>query len=167
MARQIINPRWGNEQKTHIVAGFKYDDGKIVNASITNEGDAVDNPDWAEIMATFGIAGIDKNTEDAIEDHNSRKQQRQEQDILDRDRRKKEALFNAKAEAFDIDLVKNSKNRDVKNKIRRAASITEVLVYTAMLHVMEDPLSNPSASRMDDPTNSVADHQDKDLMTSA
>ena len=167
MARQIINPRWGNEEKTHIVAGFKYDDGKIVNVSITHEGDANDNPDWAEIMATVGVAGIDKNTKDAIEDHNSRKQQRQEQEILDRDRRKKEALFNAKAEAFDIDLVKNSKNRDVKNKIRRASSITEVLVYTSMLHMLEDPLANPLVARMDDPSNSVADHQDKDLITNS
>jgi hypothetical protein len=162
MAREIINPRWGNEEKTHIVAGFKYDNGTIINASITNSGDAEGNPDWAEIMQKFGVEGVDKNSESALEDHQSRKQQRQEQMIIDVDRRKKEALFNAKAEAFDIDLVKNSKNRDVKNKIRRASSITEVLVYTSMLHMMEDPLANPVNDRMDDPSTSVVDHQDKD-----
>jgi hypothetical protein len=157
MAREIINPRWGNEEKTHILAGFKYDNGQVITASITNNGDAQGNPDWEEIMNTFGAAAIDANTTKALDDHAARKQLKQEQQLQDLDRRKKEVLFNAKAEAFDIDLVKNSKNRDVKNKIRRASSVTEVLVYTAMLHMMEDPLANPVNDKMDDASTSAAD----------
>lgn len=167
MAREIINPRWGNEEKTHIIAGFKYDDGRVLNASITNTGDAAGNPDWEEIINTFGVAGLDANTAKALEDHTARKQQRQEQQLIDADRKKKEALFNAKAEAFDLDLVKNSKNRDVKNKIRRAHSITEVLVYTAMLHMMEDPLANPVNDQMTDVSTSVVDDQDKGTANTA
>ena len=59
------------------------------------------------------------------------------------ERAQKEILFNAKAEAFDMDVVKNSTNREIKNKIRRASSIMEVSVYTAMLHMLEDPIVNP------------------------
>lgn len=150
MAREIINPRWGNEEKTQIIAGFRYDDGRVLTAAITNVGDAAENPDWKEIMATFGADAVDENTQKALDDHMARKTRSLEQRQLDMDRAKKEALFNAKAEAFDIDLVKNSKNRTVKNKIRRAGSITEVLVYTAMLHMLEDPIANPTNDSLDD-----------------
>ena len=47
MAREIINPRWGNEEKTHIIAGFKYDDGRVLTASITNAPcKTTANPYW-------------------------------------------------------------------------------------------------------------------------
>ena len=145
MARQIINPRWGNEQKTQILATFKYDDGRELIASITNVADTM-NPDWKEIMDTYGEEVLDQNTGDALENHMKRKAERAERAKIDQDRAQKESLFNLKAEAFDMDVVKNSKNRDVKNKIRRASTPTEVLVYTAMLHMMEDPLANSAAS---------------------
>ncbi|CAB5221212.1 hypothetical protein UFOVP247_109 [uncultured Caudovirales phage] len=145
MTREIINPRWGNEEKTHIIAGFRYDDGRVLTASITNVGDAAENPDWKEIMESFGEEALDKNTKDSLDRHRQRKAKQMEDKSVEMERRKKEELFNAKAEAFEIDLVKNSKNRAVKNKIRRASSITEVLVYTALLHMLEDPLAAPSS----------------------
>ena len=140
MTRKIINPRWGNDQKTQILATFKYDDGREMVASITNVADTL-NPDWKEIMDTFGAEVLDKNAGDALESHMKRKAERAEREKIDVERTQKENLFNLKAEAFDMELVKNSKNRDVKNKIRRASTSTEVLVYTALLHMLEDPLA--------------------------
>lgn len=143
MARKIINPRWGNDEKTMILATFKYDDGRELIASISNVDDMT-NPDWKEIMDTFGVDMLDQNTGDALESHLKRKAERAERNKIDQERAQKEALFNLKAEAFDMEIVKNSKNRDVKNKIRRAATPTEVLVYTAVLHMLEDPLAKPA-----------------------
>lgn len=143
MTRKIINPRWANEDKTMILATFKYDDGREMVASISNVADTL-NPDWKEIMETFGEEILDKNAGDALESHMKRKLERAERAKIDQDRAQKEALFNLKAEAFDMELVKNSKNRDVKNKIRRAGTQTEVLVYTALLHMLEDPLAKPT-----------------------
>jgi len=143
MARQIINPRWGNEEKTHIIAGFKYDDGRIITASITNTGDAVANPDWQEIMETIGAEKVDENTAKASAEHEQRRQIKIDNQVQELDRRKKEAIFNAKAEAFDIELVKSSKNRQIKNKIRRASSVMEVMIYATLLHMLEDPVVNP------------------------
>lgn len=140
MTRKIINPRWANEEKTQILATFKYDDGRELIASITNIGDTV-NPDWKEIMDTIGVDTLDRNSGDALESHMKRKAERAERNKIDEERTQKEALFNLKAEAFDMEIVKNSKNRDVKNKIRRASTPTEVLVYTALLHMLEDPLA--------------------------
>lgn len=140
MAREIINPRWGNQEKTQIIAKFRYDDGRELIASITNVDEANPNPDWVEAMEKFGVEEIDRITAEDLQGHIQRKQQRLEQRQLNLERMQKEALFNAKAEAFDLEVVKNSTNRELKNKIRRAATITEVQVYTAMLHMLEDPI---------------------------
>lgn len=140
MARQIINPRWANAEKTHIVANFRYDDGKEVIASITNEAGAPPNPDWSEIMETFGVEKLDANSEAALRRHMSRRQASQEQRAIENERREREALFNVKAEIFDMDVVKNSQNREIKNKIRRATSIIQAQIYAAVLHMLEDPV---------------------------
>ena len=142
MARKIINPRWGNKEKTHIVAGFRYDDGREVVASITNVPGAPPNADWAEIMETFGEAVVDENSRKDLNRHMKRKQDAAERRAMEIERQAREALFNAKAEIFDMDVVKNSTNRDVKNKIRRATTINEAQIYAAVLHMLEDPVVN-------------------------
>ena len=146
MPRQIINPRWGNTEKTHIVAGFRYEDGKEVIASITNVEGSVPNPDWTEIMETFGPDKIDENTKKGYESHLQKKRLASERRAIEIERAQQESLFNAKAEVFDMDIVKNSLNRDLKNKIRRASTITEVNIYAAMLHMLEDPMANTSVT---------------------
>jgi uncharacterized protein (UPF0335 family) len=145
MAREILTPRWGNEQKTHIIAKFRYDDGRIVDASISVPAGG-SNSDWDEIIETFGTEYLDEQTITQLNRHIQRKTEAAEQRKLNIERSQKEALFNAKAEAFDMDIVKNSTNREIKNKIRRANSIMEVQVYTAMLHMIEDPIVNPTAN---------------------
>lgn len=140
MARKIVNPRWGNKERTHIIAGFRYDDGRQVVASITNMPGQPPNPDWAEVMETFGEAGVTKNSEAAGAAHTQRKQQASEIRAMERERQAREALFNVKAEIFDMDVVKNSTNRAVKNKIRRATTINEAQIYAAVLHMLEDPI---------------------------
>jgi hypothetical protein len=142
MARKIINPRWGNQEKTHIVAGFRYDDGREVVASITNVPGAPPNPDWTEIMETFGEAVINANSKKDLDRHMKRKQDSAERRVMEMERQAREALFNVKAEIFDMDVVKNSTNRDIKNKIRRATTINEAQIYAAVLHMLEDPVVN-------------------------
>jgi hypothetical protein len=143
--REILTPRWGNVEKTHIIAKFRYDDGRILDASISvPEGGS--NPDWDEIIEKFGTDYLDQYTSDALAKHQAKKADAAAQRQLNAERAQKEALFNAKAEAFDLDIVKNSTNRELKNKIRRATNIMQVHVYTAMLHMMEDPIVNPPAT---------------------
>lgn len=146
MARKIINPRWGNQEKTHIIAGFRYDDGREVVASITNVQGAPPNPDWTEIMETFGEDVINANSQKDLAGHMKRKQNAAERRAIEMERQAREALFNVKAEIFDMDVVKNSTNRDIKNKIRRATTINEAQIYAAVLHMLEDPIVNKAKS---------------------
>lgn len=142
MSREILTPRWGSAEKINIIAKFRYDDGRMLTASISvPEGGS--NPDWDEIMEKFGVEHLDAEFEKDFANHVRRKEEIASRRQIEMERAQKEVLFNAKAEAFDMDVVKNSTNREIKNKIRRATSIMEVQVYTAMLHMMEDPIANP------------------------
>lgn len=137
MKREILEPRWANEQKDQIICKFKLEDGNIVTAAVSvPEGGK--NPDWDEIIEKFGADVLDKNYEEDLAAHQKRKEMQEEQRKQDIERAIKEALFNAKAEAFEIELVKSSKNRKLKNKIRKAGSIMEVTAYTTALILKED-----------------------------
>ena len=145
MAREILTPRWGNNSKSVIVAKLRYDDGRTIEATISvPEGGT--NPDWDEIIQKFGTNYLDEQTQVFLTKEKQKRTQIENQRKLDIERMQKEALFNAKAEAFDIDLIKSSSNREIKNKIRRAKNITEVQIYAALLHMLEDPLANTTTT---------------------
>jgi hypothetical protein len=102
-------------------------------------------------MTTFGTDYLDKEAADQLAKHIAKKTEVEEQRKISFERQQKEALFNTKAEAFDMPTVKNSKNREAKNKIRRASTIMEVMVYTAMLHMLDanTVVENVSANTSD------------------
>lgn len=138
MKRKILQPRWANEDRNQIIAKFEFEDGNVVTAAISvPEGGS--NPDWDEIMQDFGPDVLEENFQKDLEEHYKRKEAQEEQRKQEIERAMKEALFNAKAEAFEIKLVKESTNKKIKNKIRKAASIMEVTAYTAALVIKEDP----------------------------
>ena len=61
MKREIKYPIWENEEKTKIRCKFHYENGEEFEASITDTEEG--NPDWAEIMETFGVKGVDESHE--------------------------------------------------------------------------------------------------------
>lgn len=135
MKREIANARWANDRKTKVWCTFRYEDGKVLNAVVqdTEEG----NPDWKEIMELFSIETLDKNTEEFL---NGLKEQKKFEEQKHKERQetmKNEAIFNAKLEAFSIEEIKNSKNTELKSKIRKAKTIMEVTAYTSLLLITE------------------------------
>lgn len=137
ITREIIDPRWANEERNQIICKFKLEDGNVVQAAVSiPEGGS--NPDWDEIMKEFGPDVLEANMQKDLEEHYKRKEAMEEQRKQEIERAMKEALFNAKAEAFEIQLVKDSKNKKIKNKIRKAATIMEVSAYTSALILKED-----------------------------
>ena len=136
--REILNPRWANEERNQIICRFKLDDGNIVQAAISvPEGGR--NPDWEEVMEKFGPDVLEENYQNDLAERDKFREAQEEQRKQEIERAIKEALFNAKAEAFEIQLVKDSKNKTIKNKIRKASTIMEVTAYTAALILKEDP----------------------------
>ena len=96
-----------------------------------------ENPDFIEVVDQLGEELITTNTNE----RNVRKKREAEEDkqrqLEHAKARKLEQLFNYKLEAFEIDDIKNSKNRQLKSKLRRAKNRVEVDLYAIMI-VMEE-----------------------------
>lgn len=133
--RIIKNPWWGNEEKTIVRCQFFMENGEILEASVsdTEEG----NPDWYEIMENFGVEDIDKRTQAFIDAHEEQHRKEKEWRKDQQEKQRSDSLFSAKLEAFEMDLIKNSKNRELKSMIRKAKSIMEVTTYASVLVMKE------------------------------
>lgn len=144
MKREITNARWANDRKTKVWCTFRYEDGKVLNAVVqdTEEG----NPDWKEIMELFSIETLDKNTEEFLKGVQEQKKFEEQKHKERQETMKNESIFNAKLEAFSIEEIKNSKNTELKSKIRRAKTIMEVTAYTSLLLVTES-LQTPKKTK--------------------
>ena len=135
MKRTIKNPYWGNDEKTQVMCEFHFENGPIQTAAVTQTKEG--NPDWEEIFQNFTTEQIDNLTKtvlaEAHEEHEKRKQQEKD----DIERMKVDALFQAKLDAFDIDIIKNSKNRQLKSRIRKAKTLLEVTAFASALITLE------------------------------
>ena len=135
MARKILNPRWGNVEKTQIRCKFEYEDGRVQEVSIVNVDGS--NPDWTEVLQQFPEEEITRLTEEKLA---KEKEQRQAQIDAENERRERfetEMLFNHKIKLFEIEEVQNSKNRSLKSKIRKAKNIESATVYASVLVMQE------------------------------
>lgn len=143
ISRTYRNVTWANESKDQMNCQIivNLDDGssQIFDASVAQvEGG---NPDWDAILEKFTVEEIDAATTKDIKDRNARNEERrvqnEERRKKDDDFRKQEALFAIKLEAFEIEAVKNSKNRDLKARIRKSKTLLEVQSYTTILLLKE------------------------------
>jgi hypothetical protein len=134
--RIIRSPRWGNADKTNIICKFEYEDGRVLTASVsdTEEG----NPDWQEILETFPLTTIDANSEKDLAEHNERKIIQQEQQKQEEEIARQNVLFMAKSEAFDMPIIRDSSYTDLKSKLRKASSITEIHSYAGAIVALEE-----------------------------
>ncbi len=135
LPRKIEDPYWGNQNKTQVICKFNYIGGPIVTAAVsdTKEG----NPDWQEIMSKWTISEIDKLTEAELKKDNEERQKHRENEKDMQARMKTDELFQAKLEAFEIEEIKMSQNRDLKSKIRKSKNMMEVTAYSAALIALE------------------------------
>jgi uncharacterized membrane-anchored protein YjiN (DUF445 family) len=140
MKRTIKNVRWANDSKTQIFCEFHYEDGRVAQAYVSNTEQG--NPDWKEIIEHFGEKVLTDNTKIYLDEisqkrNHERQKQKEREEVM-----KNEIIFNAKLEAFSMDEIKNSKNTEMKSKIRKAKSLTEIYAYTSALLFMETMKKN-------------------------
>jgi hypothetical protein len=131
MKRTIKNPFWTNNARTILSAEFHYDDGRIVNAVIT-DGDQ-NNPDFVEIMNNFSAEDIENNTRANIRKVNDETVRRKQEEEAKAQRLEQEKLFAVKLKIFEVDAIKNSDDRALKSKIRKSKSDVEAMAYASAL----------------------------------
>lgn len=136
----LDNAFWNDSEQTSLtaIAETTNEDGSVTRQVLTlsKTANGTENPDFIEAVNSITVDKINQNTQERI----SRKQQEiaEEQSRREEFARAKslEQLFEAKLKAFEIEEVKNSTNRILKSKLRKAKNQVEVNAYTAII-IME------------------------------
>ena len=132
--RTFQEPYWVNDSKKSVIVKIVYDDDVIDTAHINREAN---NPDWQDLLNTFSLQDIDESTKKLDEELEEKKRMIEEGQKDAEQRREGDLIFNAKLAIFEIDEVKNSKNRTLKSKIRKSKSVIEAQAYASVLIMKE------------------------------
>jgi len=137
------NAFWETEEKKKLNCILELEDdvGRVTSQQMLlhrHDKDGSENELFNEVINDIGEEIIDKSTEDRIV---RKKAEVEEESIREEEHnkaRKLEKLFNYKMEAFEVEDIKNCKNRKLKAKLRRAKSRIEVDLYSIM--ILQDQL---------------------------
>jgi len=133
--REIRTPFWADESRAAIICEFVYDDGRTLKVAVNkDDGKGGINVDYAEVLATFSEAEIEKNTTIFHQRAAEAEALRQAAELKAQEDAKAQTLFKTKLESLEeIEVVRNSSNQTLKNKIRKATTPIEVIAYTCLL----------------------------------
>ena len=98
------------------------------------------DPLFSECVEALTEKHIYLNTDERVNKKFKEQEQQRQLEINKRKAYKLEQLFNYKLETFEIEDIKESKNRILKSKLRRSKSIPEVNLYAIM--ILQDKLEN-------------------------
>ena len=138
MAEELIkykNPIWQNKENRHLVCEMLQGNGvySICHVVAGPESEGGVNADYDAIIEQYGLEELDKRTADHLENQQKNIEREKEQAEEKFMRQKQEVLFNMKLEAFEIDIVKNSQNKELKKLIRKSKTPLEIQAYTTIL----------------------------------
>lgn len=138
----LDNAFWETEEKEMLNCILEIrDDVDRVHRSVMKikkyKDDGSENPDFIEVVDALTEKLIDDNTEERRKRKQAEREEKQQRELEHAKARKLEKLFEYKLEAFEVEEIKNSKNRQLKSKLRRAKNKVEVDLY-AMMILMEE-----------------------------
>jgi len=147
MRREFRTPVWINKYKESVICKIAIIDdegnetehnGKINKFS---DGEKI-NPDWTTLIEEYSPEDIDKLTEEFDKEQQEILEKRKEVEKEERTRRKEreiqEDLYERKMQIFELPEIKESKNKSVKSKIRKAKSELEAVVHAARLIIQDE-----------------------------
>jgi hypothetical protein len=138
MKKEWKHPFWETAAKDRLTArlNITHDDGSfttsVARVSKFDENGKL-SPDWEEILEQNSISDIDKFTEDRLERHRQKREAEIKRQEERNEAKRLEDLFNYKLQTFEIPEIKNSKNRKLKSKIRKAKNVIELNAYATIL----------------------------------
>lgn len=94
-------------------------------------------PNYKEVVSKIGVEKIDKNTAERKE--RKQREAQQSRAVHEQKRKSKELehLFNLKLRAFEIEEIKNSSDRALRTKLRRAKNEVELNAIASVLIAKE------------------------------
>lgn len=140
---------WENYDKNRITTVLTTTDeeGRETKQQLTVNRFALDgtpNPDFNDIIESLTEEKISENTNKRNERKAAEREIEEQRRIEHKKATELQKLFEYKISAFEIDDIKNSKNRVLKSKLRKAKNPVEVNIYSMMI-VMEE-LNNDESS---------------------
>ncbi|NBX50589.1 hypothetical protein EBT25_11790 [bacterium] len=147
MKREIRNPHYINNARTVIAAQFVYDDGRVVDAVISES--ETGNPDLREIKRLFAPEVLEANTRENIKKVSASQEAQRIKEEAQAQRKQAEDLFAVKLKVFEIPLIKASTDRSLKARIRRSKTDVEAMAWASVLLAQEmvnDPAGGAEAS---------------------
>ena len=132
------NAFWESDEKKELNCILELEDdvGRVTRQQmflLRHDKDGSENELFNEVVDALGEDAIDKETTDRVIRKKAEAEEEKMRDEEHNKARKLEKLFNYKMEAFEVDEIKNSKNRKLKAKLRRAKSKIEVDMYSIMI----------------------------------
>ena len=132
---KFIEPRWLiPEEKKQIDVRVVDDNGNKQRLIIPRDEN---NTDYKSLLLQYTIEQIQKNTDEAVRIFRESKSRDAQREKEHAERRLNEELFLAKLEAFEMDEIKNSTNKELKRKIRKSKNKTEVLI-NAIIGIIDE-----------------------------
>jgi hypothetical protein len=95
--------------------------------------DGVENSDFKEIVEQIGIERLDKNTSRRAENKTAEAKKKHLKQQHEKKQKLLAQLFDAKLSAFEIEEIKNSKNRPLKTRLRKSKNVFELQLYAGMI----------------------------------
>tara|TARA_B110000238_G_scaffold124646_1_gene134769 strand:- start:61 stop:525 length:465 start_codon:yes stop_codon:yes gene_type:complete len=138
VSKKYSDPIWSNNDKAQVLVTIttETEDGNILIQSASVSKDE-SNPDWQAIVKEYKVTGIDNNTKAIIDSNKenliTQSAVRKEERAADLERGKQEKLFETKLAIFEIENIKNSKDRKTKALIRKAPTEVEAMAYASAL----------------------------------
>jgi len=138
MKKEWKNPFWENAAKDRLTVrlNITHDDGSFSTtvAKVSKfDVDGKITSDYEEVISQNTMEEIDKFTEDRLERHRQEREANIKKQKEKHEAKRLEDLFNYKLQTFEIPEIKESTNRKLKAKIRKAKNVIEMQAYATIL----------------------------------
>ena len=138
MKKEWKHPFWENAAKDRLTArlNITHDDGSFSTtvarvSKYDNDGNI--SSDYEELMSQNTLDAIDEFTRERLERHKQEREANIKKQQEKNESKRLEDLFNSKLQTFEIPEIKESTNRALKSKIRKAKNNIEMQAYATIL----------------------------------
>lgn len=138
MKKEWKHPFWENAAKDRLTVrlNITHDDGSFSTtvarvSKYDNDGNI--SSDYEELMSQNTLEAIDEFTRERLERHKQEREANIKKQQEKNESKRLEDLFNAKLQTFEIPEIKESTNRALKSKIRKAKNNIEMQAYATIL----------------------------------
>ena len=125
-----------NNAKDKIEVQYTTQDSDGVFVAQTSKSEK-ENSLWVQAHSQLTVEEMTNFTKDHIEEIDNRRRRIDEQKKAIQIEKINDELFKAKLEIFELPEIKDSKNRTMKSKIRKAETLNQVYIYAGAMIALE------------------------------